>query len=397
MAALDGLRVLDLSTGIAGGFCTRLLGDFGADVVKVESPSPTGGLRSIGPFANRKAPHESGALHLYLNASKRSLVLNTASPTGRQILHDLLAKADVLVDDREVGALARDGFPPEQLAEEFPRLVVTLLSAFGQTGPYATAPATNLTSFATGGQMASTGDPDREPLKTGGYQADYQLGLNGFTATLAGLWAQGETGIGDTIDVSAMECMASTLEIMLNTYCYLKMDYWLGRKGNVLSGTLGLYPCEDGYLGVHAMPRNFPALARLMDAEWMLEDERFHDNASRLANDDELRAHVYAWALTQKKKEAYKRAGEIRAPVAYVHEIPDLLDSPHLKERGYFQRIEHPVAGTLTYPGPVFRMSETPAEPRRAPLLGEHTDEVLAERLGLGAEDIDVLRGSGVI
>jgi crotonobetainyl-CoA:carnitine CoA-transferase CaiB-like acyl-CoA transferase len=190
--------------------------------------------------------------------------------------------------------------------------------------------------------------------------------------------------------------MASTLEIMLNTYCYLKLDYWAGRKGNVLSAVLGLYPCEDGYIGVHAMPRNFPALARMLDAEWMLEDERFRDAAGRLANDDELRAMVYAWAAGQHKKEAYARAGEPRAPIAYVHEMPDLLESPQLRAREYFRIVEHSAGGRLSYPGPLFNMSETPAEIRPAPLLGEHTRQVLEALLGLRPADVDVLIGNGV-
>ena len=396
MSALDGTRIIDVSTGVAGGFCTKLLADFGADVIKVEPPRVGDGLRSLGPFADRGSPAETGALHLYLNTSKRSITLDLNTASGRLLLARLLSGADALVDDRPVGTLENDGFDGERLAGEFPKLVVTQLSAFGQTGPYASAPWTNLTSFAAGGQMAATGDPDREPLKNGGFQADYQLGLNGFTATLAGLWAAGESGTGDAIDVAAMECMASTLEIMLNTYCYAQIDYWSGRKGNVLSAVLGLFPCEDGYLGVHAMPRNFPALARLMDAEWMLEDERFRDSASRLANDDELRAMVYAWASQQEKKVAYQRAGETRAPIAYVHEVADLFTSPQLQARNYLQQIDHPLAGTLTYPGPLFRMTGTPSAPRRAPLLGEHTEEVLAE-LGLQPRDVDVLRGTGVI
>lgn len=395
MQALEGTRVIDLSTGVAGGFCGKLLADFGADVVKVEQPGDPG-IRAFGPFADSARPVESGVLHLYLDTSKRSISLDLGTDSGRELLARLLEHANALIDDRPVGTLANEGFPPAELAARYPRLVVTLLSAFGQTGPYANVPATNLTSLASGGQMASTGDPDREPLKNGGQQADYQLGLNGFTATLAGLWASAESGDGDTIDVSAMECMASTLEIMLNTYCYLKTDYWAGRKGNVLSAVLGLYPCEDGYIGVHAMPRNFPALARLLDAEWMLEDERFRDAAARLANDDELRAMVYAWAAGQHKKEAYARAGETRAPIAYVHEMPDLLASPQLQARHYFRQVGHPVAGQLSYPGPLFTMSETPAGIRPAPLLGEHTREVLEGLLGLPSADVDVLIGNGV-
>ena len=228
------------------------------DVIKVESPGG-GGLRDFGPFADLAAGPETGALHLYLDTSKRSITLDLATPSGQAVLGRLLATADALVDDRPLGTLESEGFSANRLANDFPRLVVSYLSTYGQSGPYAQRPSTNITAFAVGGQMATTGDPDREPLKNGGSQADYQLGLNGFTATLAGLWAAGDSGEGDAIDVSGMECMASTLELMLNTYSYAKIDYWNGRKGNVLSGVLGLYPCENGYLGVHAMPRNFPA------------------------------------------------------------------------------------------------------------------------------------------
>lgn len=333
---------------------------------------------------------------MYLNTSKRSITLNLDTASGKVLLGRLLSGTDALIDDRPFGTLEAEGFGAQRLANEFPRLVATQLSAFGQSGPYMSLPWTNLTSFAAGGQMAATGDPDREPLKNGGFQADYQLGLNGFTATLAGIWSAAESGVGDVIDVAAMECMASTLEIMLNTYCYAHVDYWSGRKGNVLSGVLGLFPCEDGYLGIHAMPRNFPALARLMDADWMVDDERFRDSASRLAHDDELRAMVYAWASQQEKRAAYQRAGETRAPVAYVHEMSDLFTSPQLQARDYFQTLQHPLAGTLAYPGPLFRMTDTPSSLRPAPLLGEHTTDVLTE-LGLEPSDIDVLRGTGVI
>ncbi|HXU23460.1 MAG TPA: CoA transferase [Tepidiformaceae bacterium] len=395
MSALEGTRVIDLSTGIAGGFCTKLLGDFGADVIKVEPPGG-GGLRDFGPFADAVSAAETGALHLYLDTSKRSITLDLGTPTGQELLARLLATADAVVDDRPLGNLESEGFSASRLSADFPQLVVSYLSTYGQSGPWAQLPSTNLTAFAVGGQMATTGDPDREPLKNGGSQADYQLGLNGFTATLAGLWAASDSGTGDAIDVAGMECMASTLELMLNTYAYAHIDYWNGRKGNVLSGVLGLYPCENGYLGVHAMPRNFPALARLMDADWMLEDERFRDAAGRLAHDDELRAMVYAWASGQEKHAAYERAGQAHAPVAYVHEMSDLFQSPQLTARDYLQELNHPVAGELTYPGPLFRMADTPSSLRRAPLLGGHTGEVLAE-LGLQPHDIEVLRGTGVV
>jgi len=396
-SALTGIRVVDLSEGVAGGYCTKLLADYGADVIKIERPGDGDPVRRQGPFASPANPAETGALHLYINTNKRSVTLDLGCATGQDLLRKLLDRADALIDDRPVGALDAIGLTRAVRQERYPRLVTTLLSAFGQDGPYSSAQATNLTAFATGGQMALTGDGDREPLKNGGYQADYQGGLNAFAATLAGLWAAGESGDGDEIDISAMECMASSLELMLNTYSYTRNDLWGGRRGNIMSSVVGIYPCADGYLGVHAMPRNWPALARLMDAEWMIEDERFHDQATRLQHEDELRATVYAWAADKEKKDVYARAGRMRAPVAYVHDMADLLVSPQLEARQYFQSVDHPLAGTHTYPGPPIRMSETPWRPGRAPLLGEHTADVLGSELGLSAADLGVLRGQGVI
>ena len=393
---LSGIRIVDLSQGVPGGYCTRLLAGFGADVIKVEPPGSGDPLRRHGPFADVDNPRESGALHLYLNAGKRSITLDTSTATGRDLLEGLLKDAAALIDDRDPGVLEAEGFDTSTFSLTFPHLVVTHLSAFGQAGPYSSVPSTNLTSLAMGGQMAPTGDPDREPLKNGGYQADYQLGLNGMTATLAGIWAADRDGSGDEIDVAAMECMASTLELALNQYCYTQVDMWSGRRGNVLSSAIGLYPCQDGYIGIHAMPRNFPALARLMDAEWMVESEEFGTSAARLQHEDELSAMIYAWVGEQKKKEAYEKAGKIRAPLAYVHEIPDLLDSPQMQARDHFQHVDHPVAGEHVSPGAPWQMKGTPWQASRAPLLGEHTNEVLAT-LGLSSQDIAVLRGGGVI
>lgn len=395
--ALDGFRILDLSTSIAGAYCTKLLAAYGADVIKVERPGSGDPVRAYGPFASHDAPLETGAVHLYLNANKRSLTLDVNTITGQHLLGELAGMVDCIVDDRPVGSLDATGLTREVRNEKFPKLVTTLISAYGQDGPNAHLPATNLTQLATSGQMAITGEPELEPLKAGGYQAEYQAGLNGFAATLAGLVAASTSGIGDEIDMSNQEAMASTLEIMLPGYAYLQVDHWSERRGNIPSSAIGLYPCVDGYLGVHAMPRNFPALARLMDAEWMLTDERFSTSAARLQNEDELRAMLYAWALEQEKKPTYDRAGREHAPVAYVHEMPDLFESEHLKERGYFHDIEHPLAGTLKYPGAPILMTGTPWQEGRAPLLGEHTEEILVGLLGRTESDMTVLRGHGVI
>lgn len=395
--ALDGIRVIQLGQEIGGSYCCKLLADYGAEVINIERPGGRGRIRAEGPWADAAHPLETGALHLYLDTNKRSVTVDLDTLSGVNLLERLLDHVDALVVDGPAGWLDELGLDEATRETRYPRLVTTLVSVFGKEGPYADYPATNLTSFAAGGQMAQTGEPDREPLKNGGYQADYQAGLNAFTATLAGIWAATESGEGDEIDVAAMEVMASTLEASLNTYCYLQTSALGGRRGNILSAAIGLYPCEDGYLGVHAMPRNWPALTRLMGMEELATDERFRDQSSRLQHEDELRAILYAWAGDKRKHEVYAQAGPTHAPVAYVHDMEDLYASPQLAARGYFHEVEHPLAGTLRYPGAPALMSETPWRAGRAPLLGEHNIEVFRGLLGLSEGELATLRGQGVI
>jgi len=395
--ALDGVTVLELGEYVAAPFATRLLATYGATVIKVEPPGRGDPARALGPFPDSGPDPEQSALYLYLNAGKQSVTLELDQEAGRALARQLAAQADILVENYPTSYLDERGLGYERLRGENPRLVYVSLSAFGRSGPRATWKATNLTSMAAGGQMHMTGDEDREPLKPGGEQADYQLGLNGFGAALAGLWSALECGEGDRIDVSAQEVMASTLEISLAAYAYSGRDWGQRRRGNIASSIMGIYPCADGYIGVHAMPRNIPFLFRTMEREDLLSDERFSSSQARLQHDDEMRAEIYAWAAERTKREIYARAGSMRGPIAFVHDMADLFESPQLAARGYLREVEHPVAGTLTYPGPPFVMTETPGRVERAPLLGEHTVAVLRERLGLDDADLRVLSGQGVI
>lgn len=394
--ALAGAVVVEIGERVAAPFAGKLLADYGATVIKLE-PLAGDAARFAGPFPDTGPDREQSALYLYLNTGKLSVTLDLEQAAGQRLARDLAAQADILIESYPPRYLDARGLGSAALRAHSARLVYVSLSPFGATGPWADWKATNLTSYATGGQMQLTGDPEREPLKAGGEQADYQLGLNGFSAALVGLWDALETGAGQAIEVSAQEAMASTLEIALNTYAFTGQDVWSSRRGNVNSGTMGIFPCADGALGVHAMPRNFAALMQTMGMPELISDPRFNSPVARLEHDDELRAIVYGWAATQEKHEVYARAGALRGPVAFVHDMADLFTSPQLQERGYLQEIVHPVAGRLTYPGAPFVMSETPAQIRRAPLLGEHTVQVLRERLGLSAGDLTALSGSGVI
>src|SRR3990172_3377584 len=339
---------------------------------------------------------EAGALWLYLGANKRSLTLDIAAPTGRQIFRRLVEEANVVVESFPPGRMDALGFDLPALRAIKRRIVLVSITPFGQTGWRSAWRATNLGSFASGGLMSVTGDPDREPLVNAGYQAEYQAGLQAFAAATTAAYNADTLEVPQHIDISAQECMASALELYLPWWAYLKRDI-SKRRGNVLSAMVGVFPAADGYIGLHIMPCNWPWFAPAMGREELIDEPKFRDNYTRLQNNDELEAIVYAWAAGQSAKELYRQAGAARAPIAFVHTLGDLLESEQLRSRGYFQELEHPRAGSLTYPGPPFRMSEVAWEPGRAPLLGEHNREVYREEMGLSARELSQLRAAGVV
>lgn len=392
---LSELTILDLTEGAAGPFATKLLADYGARVIKVERPGRGDPARREGPFPPGARP-QAGALFLYLNTGKESITLDVATATGRALLLELVEHADALVEGLSNG-LEGAGLSVETLQQRNPRLIVTSVSAFGRSGPYVSWRATDLTSFAAGGQQSLSGEPDREPLMTAGHQAAYQAGVHAFGATLAALYSVGVIEIGQHVDIAAMECMAATLEIALADYTFRHSDALSRRRGNVYAATLGVFPCADGHIGVHVMARNFPAFTRMMDAEWMLEDERFREGRARLRANDDLLAQIYGWAGGVTRAGADRRAREERCPFAPVLTIPEVLAHPHLRARESFRTLEDPRAGALTYPGPPFRPGEGGWELHPAPALGEHNEAVFGELLGLERRDLTRLRSAGVI
>lgn len=393
---LSELTILDLTEGASGPFCTKLFADYGARVIKVERPDRGDPARPVGPFS--PGPDAgAGALFLYLNTGKEGVTLDLETATGRGFLLDLAEHVDAVIEGFPAGYLDELGLGAEALHRRSPRLIITSVTTFGQTGPYAGYRSTDLTAFAAGGQMSLVGDPSREPLMTAGHQAAYQAGAHAFAATLAGLYSVGIIEAGQEVEISGMECMAATLEIALSEYAYHGIDLLSKRRDNSLAATIGIFPCADGYLGVHVMPRNFPTFARIMDAEWMADDERFRDSTARLLNNDELLALVYAWAGEVTRDEIYRRAAEERCPMAPVLNVDEVMAHPHLRARESFRELEDQYAGKLSYPGPPFRPGEGGWELRPAPRLGEHNASVYGELLGLDGRDLVRLRAAGAI
>ncbi|MCH6556557.1 MAG: CoA transferase, partial [Chloroflexi bacterium] len=244
-SSLDELRVLELCGGVAGAYCGKLFADYGAEVIKVEPPEGDP-LRRQGPFPAAGGPQrEAGAPWLYLGTNKRSITLDISQATGRRLMRRLVEDANVIVEGFSPGYLDSLGLGFEALKSIKRRIVLVSITPYGQGGPKADWRATNLTSFASGGQMSLTGEPDREPLVNGGYQAEYQAGLQAFAAAAVAAHQADATEVPQHVDISAQECMASALELYLPWWAYLKRDI-SKRRGNVLSGMVGIFPAADG-------------------------------------------------------------------------------------------------------------------------------------------------------
>jgi len=402
---LEGVKVLDLTHYIAGPYCTKLLSGLGADVIKVERLEMGDGVRWLGPFASGAeipsgtAAPEDGAWFLYLNTAKQSLALDLKSAEGRRVILELAGKADILVENFAPGGMDSLGLSYAELKKANPALVVTSISNFGQTGPYRDWKASELNLYAIGGLMNITGEPEQEPLKEGMPLAQLGAGQNAFAATMAALMYAEETGQGQQIDVSIAEYATNILENALMQFSYSGQEY--SRVGNRGYGRAawGIYPCQDGHVGIIAGPdHRWPEVARIMERE-ELADERFLSRAGRLEFADEVDAYMLPFLIDNPKLEIFKAGQESGLGFSFVATMQDILEMEQLLDRDYFVEMEHPLAGKLTYPGAPI----TPEEGvdawvfDRAPLLGEHTSQALSSWLGYTGSQASELVQQGVL
>ena len=383
----DGVRVIELAEGIAGPYAGRWLAALGADVIKVE-PLLGDASRAFGPWPGDLPDDDSSGLFLYLNGAKRSLTLNLDTSDGRAILSELAATADIVIESFTPGYLAERGLAYDDLARERPQLVMASITPFGQTGPNAELPATELTMFAACGQAWLTGDPNRPPLKNGGSQPSYQAGLNAFAAISAAAYAAIVHGQGAHIDLAIVETYAGMAEAFMTRAAQLGVE--TQRSGNNHSATWGLYPTADGYGGICALPRNLPGLLAAVDSDELRALDVIANPNTRAENNDEIMAILYAWFAERTPEELIQLGIEHRVPFGYVASFQDLSDNDHLAERGYFTELRHGDA-TLKYPARLWAADEYGWSADPAPKLGQHLLEILAE-LGYDAEDAVRLR-----
>lgn len=392
--ALAGIRVLDLTRMLSGPFCTAILADAGADVVKVEA---CGGGDDARHFAPRQGGE--GTYFMLLNRGKRSLTLDLKSPRGKEVLCDLAARADVLVENFRPGAADRLGIGYDAMAAINPRLVYASISGFGQEGPLAGVAAYDIIAQAMSGLMSITGFPDGPPTRVGESVGDIIAGLYGAFGILTALQARERSGRGQHVDVAMFDSMFSLLVTPLSQYLFTGEEPRRVGNRHPVTTPFDAYRAGDGLVIIAvANERLFARLAACMGHPGLEADTRFLSDERRTQNEPALRAIIEKWTGARTVAEVVEVLGQEGIPSSPIWTVPEAAGSAQVAARGLITRLTHPTAGEIPLvPQPV-RFSGTPTGVRRPPpLLGEHTDEVLAEALGLGADAIASLREGGVI
>ncbi|MFN8633085.1 MAG: CoA transferase [Chloroflexota bacterium] len=392
--ALSGVRVLDLATFIAGPFCGGLLAEYGADVVKVEQPGVGDSLRELGHKAKGRA------LFWALEArGRRSITLNLREPRGQELALQLIASSDIVIENFRPGTLERWGLGYERMKAVNPGVILVRVSAYGQTGPYASRPGFGRIAQAFGGLTYLAGHPDRPPVNPGSATlADYAAGLFSTTAALAALDYRRRTGEGQQIDVSLYESIFRLCDVLALEYDALGLVR--ERRGSdAHAAPHNHYPTADGkWIAIACTnDRIFRRLNGVMAAAGFGDDPTLATMEQRAARRVEVDARVSAWTGRHTLAELRELLDAAEVPNSPISSIADIVEEPHVQARGTLQTVDDPEIGPVLMPAPVPRMSATPATVQRpAPRLGEHNAEVYGE-LGLTAADLDQLRAVGII
>ena len=398
---LTGYRVLDLS-GPMGVYCGKLMADMGADVIKVEPP---GGdpMRRVGPFFQDE-PHPERSLYwLHFNTNKRSITLDITSKEGADLFLRLAREVDVVLENFKPGYLDSLGLGYGDLSATNDRVVYVSVTPFGQTGPYRDYKGSDLIGFAMGGYMYVTGWPHTPPTRLWGSQAYHTASSHAFTATLLAVYDRINTGQGQYIDVSMQDAVAATTQHVNITYMY--EDFHAVRHGFRQGGNyIVTWKCKDGYASItYTNPRTWDELRAWMAEDGMAEDlldEKYNDGIRiRGQHMPHIEEVIARWALHHTGHEITEWGQERHNPFGAASTPAELLDNPHLWERGFFTNVEHPeFGGTFTYPGAPYKLSRSPWKLRfTAPRIGQHNTEVFHDGLGLPNEELEVLATAGVI
>ena len=399
-SALGGVKALELCQMVAGPYCTKLMADLGAEVIKIEPPSYGDKARRSPPFFRDIPDAEGSGLFLYLNTNKLGVTLDVTKSTGYDIFIELVKDADIIVEDNAPGWMAQHGLGYDDLKAINTDIIVTSITPFGQTGPYRDYKAYPLNVFQSSGEGYLTPggveNMGRPPLRLGTFVGEYDSGLSAAIATLGALFYRRRSGNGQRVDISKQESIMSLNRLDMARFANHGEVITRARLGAPYGGIL---PCKDGYtVFITWEPAQWEKLVHFMgDPEWA-RDEMFREYADRHKYGEVLNTLLTEWTMQHTKEELYHRGQEAGIAFGMVYTAKDLVESKHLESRGFFVDVDHPKTGPLKYPGTPYKFSETPCRIElAAPMLGEHNEEIFIDRLGHTKDEMRKWGATGVI
>ncbi len=392
---LADLRVVEMGTLIAGPFCGQILGDFGAEVIKLEDPGTGDPMRQWG----RSLPKGLSPWWPVIGRNKKSVTLNLRSLEGQALARTLIGQADILIENFRPGTMEKWGLTYESLSAENPGLIMARVSGFGQTGPYAQRAGYGLIGEAMGGLRAITGEPDRPPARAGISIGDSLAATHAALGVLMALHVREKTGRGQVVDAAIFESVLAMMENLITEYDIT--GYVRERSGSVLPGIApsNVYPTSDGMILIGGNGDTvFARLAKAMNREDLAKDPKFVDHASRGVNQTELDGIIAAWSASYTLDDLLALLEDNGVPSGRVFRAPDMLEDPQYQAREAVVSVEHPVFGPIRMQNTFPRLSDTPGKVRwPGPALGEHTEAVLTALAGMDAAKVADLKARGVI
>jgi len=392
--ALSGIRVLDLTRVLAGPYCTMLMADMGAEVIKIETPGAGDDSRQFGPFINNESSY-----YMNLNRNKKGVTLNLKKAEAKKLFLDMVTKADVVVENYRPGTMEKLGLGYDILQEVNPKIIYGAISGFGHYGPYKDRAGYDLISQAMSGIMSTTGWPGGDPTRSGTAIGDVLGGLSVLIGILSAIESRHKTGLGQKVDVALVDSVVSSLQIF--NQIYLVEGRLPGRIGNRYESS---YPYDsfranDGILVIGAgNDKLWRKLCEVMNNSDLIKDERFNNNPKRIQNHSELKDIIEAWASRFKVDEAVGILLNAGIPSAPIYSIEEVIKDPHIAEaREMFIEVEHPIAGKFRMTGNHIKMSGTKMVISPAPLLGQHNIQVFGELLNLSEEQLVEMHEQGII
>ncbi len=398
--ALTGYRVLDL-TDVKGAYCTKLLADLGAEVIKVESPEGDSSRR-LPPFADDIPDLERSLPFLFKNANKLGITLNLDTECGKGIFRQLVQSADVLVESFAPGFMASMGLDYDALSGIKPSLIMVSITEFGQSGPYRDWKGSPIVDMALSTDLIEAGFPNKAPCSLPGMVAYDATSVMAAISTVISLYERGGSGNGHYVDVSVHENARLAIYpwmVTLHSYNCTPDGPPPAPEVRMGAAVYPVYPCKDGYVRVIALsPTQWDALVKVLGEPEILKRPEWREFIYRILHAGELHDIMVDFTAHYTMMELFEAGHQAGVPIAPILTLSDFVESPQTREREFFLEMEHPVIGEFLYPGPPYKWTETPARvSRSAPRLGEHNVTILCERLGFSRTELAALRRAGVV